>query len=385
MRTSRLRSRSGMTLVEVMVALLVGLFVMQTALSFFGSQGRAFSNGTTAMNSLQNGRYAVNSLETDIRTMGAGIVDRQPSLVYAGPDVISFNADYATVDPNDTDAVYVDESVPLDQTQAVRQGGRFVIPMTEVGYPDTSYVRGNTNSPAETLTFFFQPDPLTARADDFVLYRQVNGAAPAVVARNLLQTQGTTFFEYQTIRVPDNGPTRMESAGGGPLRHTAALHGSPQDTGRLARVDSVRAVRIRFTVTNGETGTRERRRAMERTVRMPNAGMVTRNVCGDAPQGTGLGATRVTLANGAPGVQLSWSPSVDEASGESDVLRYILWKRVTPATFTDPWVSIPAGLSSYSYVDGAVSSGQTLQYAVAVQDCTPSRSPLSASANVTIP
>ncbi len=380
-----LRSRSGMTLVEVLVALLVGLMVLQTALTFFGQQGRAFSRGTTAMGALQNGRYALNALEKDVRTVGTGVADRQPSLVYAGPDVLAFNADYASGDPGDTDAVYVDEHAPANQLQAVMRGGRFTIPMTLFSYPDSNYYENDSNSPAETLTFFFQPDPTTPRTDDFALYRQVNGTPAAVVARNLLRTPDTPFFEYMVVRVPATGPTQLMSVGGGPLSHAAPLHGSPRDTGRVARIDSVRAVRVAFTVTNGVQGDEEQRRAVERTIRMPNAGMAARKICGDEPQGTSLGALRVTMPGGAPGVQLVWAPSVDETAGESDVLRYILWKRTDPDGFTDPWMSIPAGQGAYSYVDEAVTPGQTVQYAVAAQDCTPSRSPRSASPAIVIP
>ena len=104
------------------------------------------------MNALQNGRYAVNALEKDVRTLGMGVVDRQPSLVYAGPDVLAFNADYASADRNDTDAVYVDEDVPVGQREAVTRGGRFVVPMTSFSYPDSNYYDGDSNSPAETLS-----------------------------------------------------------------------------------------------------------------------------------------------------------------------------------------------------------------------------------------
>jgi type II secretory pathway pseudopilin PulG len=374
-----------MTLIEVMVALVIGLIVLQTALTFFGQQGRAFSRGTTAMAALQNGRYALNALEKDVRTVGTGVVERQPALVYAGPDVLSFNADYASSHATDATAVYVDESLPAGQVEAVTRAGRFVIPMTGFSYPDSNYYAATSNSPAETLTFFFQPDPTTTRTDDYALYRQVNRAPAAVVARNLLETEGTPFFEYMVVRVPTDGPTQLMSVGGGPLSHAAPLHGSSRDTGRVARVDSVRAVRVSFTVTNGLTGDEEQRQELQRTIRMPNAGLATRKVCGDSPQGTALGALRVTLPSGAPGVQLTWSPSVDETAGESDVLRYILWKRTLPADFTDAWMSIPAGQGAYSYVDEDVAPGQTVQYGIAAQDCTPSRSSRAASPAIVIP
>lgn len=385
MSTHRLRSRSGMTLIEVMVSLVIGVLVLQVALGLLGQQGRAFSRGTTAMHAVQNGRYAVNALEKDVRTLGTGVVPRQPSLVYAGPDVLAFNADYATADPNDFEAVYRDPDTPAGQLEAVPAEGRFTVPMTLFGYPDSSYYRGDSNSPAETLVFFFQPDATTARTDDYALYRQVNGTAPAVIARNLLPTGGASFFEYLTVRVPEDGPTQMLSVGGGPLSHAAPLHGSPQDTGRLARVDSVRAVKVRFTVTNGLTGVQEQRRSMERTIRLPNAGLATRNVCGDAPRPVALGAERVVLAGGAPGVRLAWAPSADETGGEGDVLRYILWKRVLPDDFKDPWLSIPAGLAGYAYVDEFVMPETEVQYALAVQDCTPSRSAQSVSAAIALP
>lgn len=383
MNNDRIASRNGMTLVEVMVALLVGLLVLSAAMTFFGQQGNAFNRGTTAMHALQNGRYAVNTLEKDIRTAGVGLAPRQPALVYAGADVLAFNADYAAGEATDVHAVYVDENAPSDQLNAVTHAGRFIVPLTTFGYPEVSYNRGDTNSPAETLTFFFEPDGTTARTDDFALYRQVNAATAAVVARNLLPTDGHPFLEYQVVRVPEDGPTQMMTVPG-PLAHRAALHGSPADTGGLARIDSVRAVRVRFTVTNGETGTREQLRPVDRTVRLPNAGMATRNVCGDPPLGTGLGATLVSVA-GQAAVQLAWGASPDEAGGEGDVLRYILWKSVDGAPFADPWVTIPAGLPTYSYLDEAVVPGQSVRYAVVVQDCTPSRSPLAPSPVVVIP
>jgi type II secretory pathway pseudopilin PulG len=372
--------RAGMTLPEMMVALFIGMIVLQVAVGFFAQQGRAFRSGTLAMATAQNARYALNALEKDVRTLGTGVPAQQPQLVYAGPDVLAFNADYATRSESDVFAVYVEKATPASQLEAATPAGRFTIPMTGMGYPDTAYMESGSNSPAETLIFFFQPDPTTPRGDDFALYRQVNGGAPAVVARSLLRTGGQDFFEYLVLQVPPDAPTRLVSAGGGPLRHTARVHGSEEDVGQAARVDSVRAVRVRFTVTSGETGPGELRRAAERTIRMPNAGQSVRSICGDEPQSAGIAAQAVTLADGSRAVSLAWWPSVDETAGESDVLRYIVWRRTGGAAeWGDPFLSMPAGLPSYGYLDQSVVPGQQYQYALAAQDCTPSRSALGVS------
>ena len=319
-----------------------------------------------------------------VRTLGTGVPAHQPQLVYAGPDVLSFNADYATGDASDVFAVYLESGAPPQQLQAATRGTRFLIPNTTVSYPDTVYRENGSNSPAETITFFFQPDATTPRADDYALYRQVNGAPPAVVARSLLQTGTQRFFEYLVLEVPPDAPTRLVPAGTGALRHSVAIHGAPEDVGPAARVDSVRAVRVRFTVTSGETGRGERRRAVERVIRMPNAGQAVRSICGDEPQSAAIGATVVVMPDGARAVQLGWYPSVDETAGESDVLRYIVWRRAGgTADWGDPFVSIPAGLALYNYVDQSVLPGTSYQYALAAQDCTPSRSPLSVTGTVT--
>jgi hypothetical protein len=372
-----------MTLIEVVVALLIGLVVLQVAVTFFGQQGQAFSRGTTSMNALQNSRYALNALEKDIRTLGTNVPEGQPSLLYAGPAVIAFNADYASSDANDLFAVYHERNAPATQMQAANTSSRFLIPTTSFGYPDTTYRAGAANSPAETISFYFLADATTPRGDDFALYRQVNGSTAVVVARNILKTGTQPFFEYLSMQVPANAPTRLASVGNGPFTHRAAIHGSQADTGNSARTDSIRAVRVRFTVTSADTDGRERTRAVERTIRMPNAGLAHRNVCGDRPQGVGVTATRI-LVSGAPAIQVTWARSVDEVGGEQDVLRYILWRRTSSDPgFGDPLLSIPGGLTSYSYVDQSVTAGIPVQYALAAQDCTPSTSTLSSTAMVT--
>ncbi|HEY9228746.1 MAG TPA: hypothetical protein VIP11_18990, partial [Gemmatimonadaceae bacterium] len=66
------------------------------------------------------------------------------------------------------------------------------------------------------------------------------------------------------------------------------------------------------------------------------------------------------------------TPSVDEKTGEKDVERYAIYRRLSSvATFDVPFASIPAnGATTYSFVDTDVIPGQTWIYGVTSQDCT---------------
>ncbi|HKV70004.1 MAG TPA: hypothetical protein VJN62_02095, partial [Gemmatimonadales bacterium] len=110
--------------------------------------------------------------------------------------------------------------------------------------------------------------------------------------------------------------------------------------------------------------------------------------CGSPPLlGVSLSAGAITQADGTPAINLTWSPSTDETGGEKDVVRYVLWRRTGGVTdWGTPYVAIPAGSASYSYVDAGVTSGQNYQYQLAAQDCTPSLSTSPATSSVvTIP
>jgi len=103
--------------------------------------------------------------------------------------------------------------------------------------------------------------------------------------------------------------------------------------------------------------------------------------------GTGLGAVTVVLPGGEYGIQLTWSRSTDEAGGEADVARYVIYRQegAGGADWGDPYLSIPAGQTAYVYVDENVTSGRTYQYSLAAQDCTPKLSSLTTSATLIVP
>ncbi len=389
MRQARKASERGMTLIEMLVALVVFSIVVAGALGFMRSQGRAFTLGNQRMSTLQNLRFALNLMAQDLRTLGAGVPDEQPMLAYAGPDAVAFNANHTTNLRNDVFAVYYDPDAPTGAVSALTKALAITIPNTAVTYPDTSYVFSGVNSPAETIVFFFAPDTTTSRTDDYVLYRQVNRGAPELVSRNILRTLGRDFFEYFVLVTPASGEPVSQALPSAqlPLVHSVPIHGSPADTGLAAKIDSVRAIRINLTGTNGLIGPDERQRSVSRLVRLPNAGLAVKRTCGDEPLlGTGLVASLGTGAGGVPVVNLTWAAAVDETGGEGDVVSYVIWRRLqSEPDWGDPYLNIPAGAAPYLYQDAAVESGKSYLYALAAQDCTPLLSQLAISNVVTIP
>lgn len=382
------RSRSGMTLVELIVALTIFGVVISTSVAFMSKQNAAFQASVKRLVALRNLRYAASTLTQDLEALGTNVPDGQPALYYADDDVIVFSADYATNVDDDPFAVYYDPDAPSGQVRAPT--GTFSIPNATVSFPDTAYESApGVPSPAEVILFFLASDTATSRTDDYTLYRRVNVAQAEPVARNLLRDGTSPFFSFERVGDDGTGAMALQALPDSllPIHHSAIVHLSTADTASSALADSVRAVRIRMRATNGLEGVEEVLISIDRLIPLPNAGFGMLATCGSAPiLGVGLGAANATLTTGEPVVDLSWGPAVDEAGGEADVVRYVIWRREAGATeWGDPFRAIPAGASTYSYQDAAVTPGASYEYAIAAQDCTPTLSSLAASSVVTIP
>lgn len=388
-REGRLAARGGMTLIEMIVALTIFSFIMAGALSMLRSESKRFQLGGERAAMYQNGRFAMNEMEKDLRTSGAGAPDIQPQLVYIADSVIVFNANYWTNTPGDVEAVYYVSSAPDSAVAAMRTTGKITIPFTAIQYPDTNYLVGGLNSAAETIIFWFGRDSSTTRTDDFVLWRRINNLPPEVVSTNLLRTTGEPFFRYfrltatATTQSLDTVPQASL-----PWRHTRPIHLAANDTGTASRIDSVRAVRVSFSVTNGRTGDDEQLRSISRLIRLPNVGLANTKTCGDEP----IFSSSVSIVAAVDAdsvtryVRLQFSPSVDEASGERDVERYVIFRRFGSASdWGDPLATIPGGDTLYIYNDVTVIKDSTYRFAVAAQDCTPSLSALRTTSTVTVP
>ena len=192
------------------------------------------------------------TLEIDLTTLGSNVPEGQPAMVLADDDVIAFTGDYTSNLANDVSAVYIDLDAPNGLVQAPRV--TISIPNSPFAWPDTIYTApGGTPSMAELIIYFFEPDPTTARLDDYVLRRQVNDAAPEVLARNLMKQGSTPFFRYFGKRRYTSQVSELDSVPDSdlPLFHSAEIHGSIADTAASARGDSIRAVRVSFRSTKG--------------------------------------------------------------------------------------------------------------------------------------
>lgn len=385
-----MKRTAGFTLVEMMIAMVVFTGVMAGGLSFLTAQSRGFRRGDQEMATMLNLSYGADHLHAQLRTAGANVVFRQPLVVYASANAFSFNADYASNDAADISAVYIDPDASAAETVALQLADQIAIPTSgPFLYPLQDYSAGaGVNSPAETITLFFQADAETPRADDFVLLRQVNGQPAEPLVRNVLRDGANQpFFRYLKLRTPAGAAPAIVAVATAdlPYSHAIAGHGSTADAG--APIDSLRAVQVNFIVTNGQLGTLERTQRIGLTIPLPNMGLRELKICGAAPV---LGQPLTAVFDNATGVDeitLSWNVAYDETQGERDVVRYVVWRRdITDPDWSDPLTSVSAvGQATYSHVDADLVSGTTYEYRLAAQDCSPRLSAVTTSNQVAVP
>jgi Tfp pilus assembly protein PilW len=383
-RAQRPRQRVGFSLVEVVVSMTILFIVLTVSTGLLRSQNALVAGQMSREDAEQNARFATTTIERELRMAGAGVVDGQPTLVVAGSTSVVFNADLVSRTMGDVGSVDVDTSVDESAASVFQKVNSYVLPGTAFAYPETTYTNGaGVPSSAETISYYLAADSSTG-AGEYALYRRVNAAPPEVMARGILHTAADTLFQYFTSDTLGNvtpvAATKL------PLVHTVAIDGATADTGKVALVDSIVAVRLKFRVNvhdrHGGTTTRE----AAVMIRILNAGMPHATTCGDPPLGITPTAVASDPADSVPHATITWPASLDEAAGEKSVERYMLFRRPSSATaFTESFASVPAGLTTYSYVDANVQSGDSWVYGVAAQDCTPTNSAIGVTGAVIIP
>jgi len=86
-------SRTGFTLLELVIAITVLGIVLALTVPFFRTQVQAFGNVSGRDDAQQNARYGVSMIDRELRIAGIGVVDPQPMIVQASPNAITFNVD----------------------------------------------------------------------------------------------------------------------------------------------------------------------------------------------------------------------------------------------------------------------------------------------------
>jgi prepilin-type N-terminal cleavage/methylation domain-containing protein len=379
-----MRHSRGFTLMEMIVSLVVLSIVMSAAIWFFRGVSKAVAGTADRMDAMQNLRYAIGTMDRELRNAGAGTTEPQPTLVYISPTVVVFNADIVSPTPNSMTAVNYNPDADPNATDAPTTSQKFTIPGTAIQYPDSTYkTTGGEISPAEAITYWIAPDSAPGHSGLYLMYRQVNNNAPDVVARNLLPYPGRPFFDW--LQTDTIGNLFTVTAANLPMRHSVPIHGALGDTGVASRIDSIRAVRVNLYASNGVFGAQQILRELVTTVRIPNAGLTKQRSCGDQPIfGKTVTATQIGVA-GAPAIKLTWSPATDETGGEKDVEKYVIYRRTLAGSFDDALQSIPSGQASYSFTDLALLHDSTYVYQVTALDCTPLESLPSTTTAVLAP
>ena len=387
---------AGFTMIELMIAMVMISIVMGATISAFRSQTKSFRMGGERLEMFQNIRYAVSTVDRVLRTAGAGVANQQPMFIYGDEDIVAFNSNY-THNLQDNCAVNVNPDAPVGSFEILPLASAYTFPNTAFNYPAMNYT--SPSCLAETILFYFRPDSSTVTdANDFVLMQRANAMPAELVAKNIYAYPERPFFEYfvhpVTLAVPpaarDSLVLASDPASGIvlPIVHSVALHGSaadrPGDPSNSFLADSVKAVRINVRVSNGLAGADQRFRDMSTTVSLPNNGLVQLKTCGSTPLLTGVLQATPNVVGDPPAVTLTWPASFDEATGETDVNQYNVYRRLlAEPSFGSALQTIPAGQPPpYVMIDNGVTAGENYVYAVGAQDCTPAESTTLVSVTV---
>ena len=379
------RARAGFTLTEIMISMTLMLFVLGVATNSFRRQASLIAAQSGRLEAQQTAQFTLSELDRELRLAGVGVADMQPTLVQADSMAVTFNADLVSTLLTDVTAVYIDTAAEYSSTAVFQSSSKRLLPHTSTFYyPDSTHMRSaGAPSGAETISYWLSRDSTSTATNEHVLWRRVNAGPARLVARGIIRNPGDTVFQYFRDSAGVVVPVPKSFL---PLFHHASTHGVKSDTAKLAWVDSIRTIRVRMTVVFRDRGAPVYRR-LDHTIRLMNSGLVRRSICGEPPLGTTPSASAGLDTLGFPFVTISFNPTLDEAAGERDVERYALYRRLAdqPGTKAEPFASIPAGLTTYSFTDTDVRSGEQWIYGVASQDCTPAISPVTSTTAVTIP
>jgi hypothetical protein len=240
-------------------------------------------------------------------------------------------------------------------------------------------------SNAETIQFYLRSDSSApAGSNLYILWRQVNGTAPTMIAKNLYSSVAGSppaAFTYYYENGTTNALTQFPAASI-PVYHQSA---SPQ---YQARLDSIKEVRITFTgaFTDEHSKGQTIYRTVNEVVRIPNAYMSQIAQCNGPPNPV-ASLTAGASSGGLDTVGLSWPRAPDDGQGMGTDRIYIVYQKLhtAPTTAYQQIAEINAqSLSTYTYlVNSGLTLGTPYDFAVAVRDCTPEVSTITTAPDIT--
>jgi len=391
-RTRRTLStaRRGYTLAELLLTITLTIGVFAAAVPFFTMQMRQLQQDVGRTDAQQTARYAQNMVDRELRNIGIGVQPmdasqgiprNQPKIVQAHAYAVTFNTDLIANDTADVEAVYYDPNVANGLTIAMNTGATVMLPYASKTYPDFTYRKSDRSiSLAETVSYWVSADSSAPSGSNlYVLWRRVNDGPISVVATGIRILSGQPFFKYH--RVLASG--KIDSVA------TAAL---PIYWDQVASIaDSIRTVTVTVNGVFNGYDLQNKAKTYVRTVNsqtaLANIGLAQRNSCGDVPLNPGIPVAvmmvdAVTLAN--THVELTWSASADEASGERDVERYAIFRRLVGDAWGEPLDQVgKSNSSSYTWQDFDLQAGNSFEYGIVAQDCSPANSSMRTSAPIT--
>ena len=387
MRTRLKSRRKGVTLIEMMIAIVLFVLVFGLAVPFFRYQARSVSASAGRLDALQNARYAQNAIDRDLRIAGIGIVAAQPLMVQADGFAVTFNADLTTKDINDPSSIYYDPDIDSSGTISMDKSSPVTLPLSAINYPDSNYMAKSVPSTAETISYWLVPDSTATRTDQYILWRRVNALPPRLVAKGIIVPAGQTFFQY--FRPNALGGLDSIKTARLPLFHSAPVHGSTADTGGSAITDSIRVVRMTVTGLYNDPDKGAIMKTVQSSTKLLNAGMVQSTVCGEVPLPVTTATATITAFSPSfpfspTKVQLAWNSSLDQDAGEKDVARYMVYKKKTSSSgWGSPIADLAASQANYTLDDTSLSTGAWV-YGVVAQDCSPSNSPITSTGAINV-
>jgi len=382
--------RSGFSLVEMMIAVTLMLFIFAMVVPFMRNQTRQVGRNAGNMDALQNARYSQNAIDRELRVAGAGVVPQQMFIVQADPMAVTFNADLATRDSSDPNGVYYDPNADTATTHALPAALAITLPRSTQTYPGQDYVSApGVLGSAATISYWLTRDSTAPTPNIYTLWRRVNATTPTVVSTGIYVPAGTAFFQYYKVNQATGALDSIPTASL-PLLHVAVQHSSPADTGQSAQTDSIRAVSMTVTGMFDDPSKGPVYRTVSTMSKLLNAGLLDASACGQPPIAVSP-APVATFYGGAStdSIVLTWNASIDQDAGEKDVNYYIVYRRpVGSVDWGNPATTFAAGTASYHWSDPqapTLPGATSYEYNVIAQDCTPANSGDAISNSVALP